>query len=268
MNARNLLQKIDRSSHTPPYVQISRVLAAEAAQWSDAARPFHSEETVAARFAVSRMTARRAIAVLVSDGLLRPVRGRGTFVLPQRLTEALTPTMQFERGWKAAGRDTSARVLRHAMLRAPAEVARRLGVPRATRVLCIRRLRLVDGAPIALDLRFIRTDVAERAGLDEARAAGDILQALWRAGPLVRAEWSIEARLATDEEARLLGAESGSAVLLRSMAYVTPDGVTIAIGETVNRADRVRYALDLPLEEATNSEFVSDIMPALQIASR
>ena len=42
-----------------------------------------SEHELAAQYGVSRVTVRRAVAVLTSDGLLRTLRGRGTFVAEQ-----------------------------------------------------------------------------------------------------------------------------------------------------------------------------------------
>jgi DNA-binding GntR family transcriptional regulator len=38
------------------------------------------EHELAAQYAVSRVTVRRAVAILISEGLLQTLRGRGTFV--------------------------------------------------------------------------------------------------------------------------------------------------------------------------------------------
>ncbi len=96
---------LDRTSHTPPYLQLEAMLAAEAIAWSHPEQPFHSELALAARFGVSRMTARRALDGLVKRKLLRRERGRGSYVTGLRLVEALSPTLNVDRNWRAMGLD-------------------------------------------------------------------------------------------------------------------------------------------------------------------
>ena len=256
---------VDRGSHTPPYLQIQRQLLAEAYSWPDPDVRFHSEQAVASRYGVSRMTARRALSELAAEGILTRRKGSGTFVARRRLTETFTPTMQVARSWRALGFDTTARLLRFETIRASADVLRRLQQPHGASVLLIHRIRVVKGEPVAIDTRFVPADVARCAALTEADATGDILQALWRAGPLDHAEWGIEARLATADEARLLGIAPGSPVLFRTMTYIDRLGQPAAIGQTVNRADRMRYGLQLPLRSAAE-ERDSLSVPQLELA--
>jgi GntR family transcriptional regulator len=257
--------RLDAQSHMPPYLQIRHQLLAEACCWPDPETRFHSEQAVATRYGVSRMTARRALSELAAEGVLRRRKGSGTFVERGRLTEALTPTMQVDRSWRALGFDTRAHVLRFESIRPSSAVLRRLRLTRGVRVLLIHRVRLVKGEPVAIDTRFIPSHVAQRASLTKADAAGDILQALWRAGPLAHADWGIESRLATADEARLLGVVAGSPVLLRIMTYFDHAGKPVAIGQTVNRADRMRYGLQLPLQSPFG-ERESPSLPQLELS--
>ena len=199
---------IDRSLYTPPYVQIEASLAAEAVAWPDGTVPFHSEAAVASRFQVSRMTARRALQGLVERGLLTRARGLGSFVTAPKLVEAFTPTMQVHRAWRTLGLDVEMRVLRFEYLHPGEDACRKLELRRNAKVLYMRRLRLLAGAPIALDDRFIPPAIAKAAKLVRADLAGSILDALWRAGPLSHADWEIEARAADQEEAALLAMSS------------------------------------------------------------
>jgi hypothetical protein len=61
-------EAVDRCSPLPLYAQIARRLAAELPLSSAEAR-FYGDEEAAARFDVSRMTARQAIQQLVDEGL-------------------------------------------------------------------------------------------------------------------------------------------------------------------------------------------------------
>jgi GntR family transcriptional regulator len=245
---------IDRSLYTPPYVQIEASLAAEAVAWPDGTVPFHSEAAVASRFQVSRMTARRALQGLAERGLLRRARGLGSFVTAPKLVEAFTPTMQVHRAWRTLGLDVEMRVLRFEYLHPGEDACRKLELRRNAKVLYMRRLRLLAGAPIALDDRFIPPAIAKAAKLVRADLAGSILDALWRAGPLSHADWEIEARAANQEEAALLAMSPGAPVLSRNMAYTRLDGGVAGIGTSIHRADRMRYALTLPLHTPGSGE--------------
>lgn len=245
---------LDRASHTPPYLQLEAMLAAEAIAWSHPEQPFHSELALAARFGVSRMTARRALDGLVKRKLLRRERGRGSYVTGLRLVEALSPTLNVDRNWRAMGLDVETRVLHFDRRPASTEVAARLQLKRGAGVLYIRRARLVSGGPVALDDRWIPERIADAAQFVEADASGSIINALWRAGPLAHADWEVEARPASPDEAVLLAVVPGSSVLSRAMQYTDAAGAIVAIGTSVHRADRMRYALRLPLYPPGSTE--------------
>ncbi|MEO8715617.1 MAG: UTRA domain-containing protein, partial [Acetobacteraceae bacterium] len=140
------------------------------------------------------------------------------------------------------------RLLRFQHLRPTVAVARRLCVGGAGRtVLFVQRIRAAGDVPIALDERSIVREVAVRAGLTPDTAIGSIIDRLWLAGPLREAEWTIEARLASAAEAALLQVSVEMPVLVRSMSYVSRTGATVLIGQSVHRADLIRFSLRLPL---------------------
>jgi GntR family transcriptional regulator len=232
---------------SPAWTRLARQLAAEAAAWPDPALRFHSEAEIARRFALSRVTVRRALASLVEAGLLDRVRGSGSFVRAATLAEDLTPTMQVDQGWRALGRVPVARVLACRTMRAGAAAAAALGLKRQARVLFVKRVRGADGLALAVDERLVPADVARACGLDATSAAGSILGRLWRAGPLEAVRWSIAARAPTAEEMRLLGIGPAQPVLIRQMTYTDAAGRRVLTGHSVHRADRVRYTLAMPL---------------------
>src|ERR1700716_648581 len=88
-----------------------------------------SEVQLCEEFGVSSITMRRAVATLVTEGLLVRIQGKGTYVAsdhavvqgPPRLT-SFTHDMQL-RGWRS-----TARLLTMETLRAPVPIAHRLGM--------------------------------------------------------------------------------------------------------------------------------------------
>jgi GntR family transcriptional regulator len=70
-----------------------------------------TEDTLIARFEVSRITIRRAIQNLVSRGLVEIHRGKGTFVAAPKITQELTELSGFVEDMRALGRKPTARNL-------------------------------------------------------------------------------------------------------------------------------------------------------------
>ena len=96
----------DARNVTPLYLQLARNLATaiHCGVWS-AGEALPSERTLSDAIGVSRITARKAIELLVEQGLIRRARGAGSFITPRvedplsRLT-GFTKKMQ-QRGFRA-----------------------------------------------------------------------------------------------------------------------------------------------------------------------
>jgi DNA-binding GntR family transcriptional regulator len=74
---------IDREGPTPVYVQLAEIIAARIAAGTYAVgRPIPSEIHMQQEFGVARDTARAAVALLRTRGLVVTVRGKGTYVAP------------------------------------------------------------------------------------------------------------------------------------------------------------------------------------------
>ena len=137
-------------SPIPLYDQLSRVLRRfiEEEQLQPGDR-FPAELAIAAQFGVSRLTVSRAIQVLVDQGWLERVRGRGTFVRVQHpvdlalLSENLSLTEQFPQ--EAALRTD---LIERKVIRPSSKLTCALALPFNARVLFLRRLRFVDDCPV------------------------------------------------------------------------------------------------------------------------
>jgi GntR family transcriptional regulator len=132
------------------HAQLSDALAELAVQelGPDAAIP--SERELMATYGVSRATVRKAIDVLVSDGLLHRVHGKGTFVATPRL-ESRLHLASFSQDMRRRGLEPSTRLLSVELDEPPGEVARALGLDGDGTAWRVDRVRLADGEPIALE---------------------------------------------------------------------------------------------------------------------
>lgn len=114
-----------------------------------------SERELCDRHGVSRITARRAIADLVNEGLLYTVAGKGTFVADRPLRQELRPLVGFDEDLRSQGIPTEARVRDFRRIEADADLAKVLGLRHFSPVLQLSRLRLLRGQPLAVQTSYL-----------------------------------------------------------------------------------------------------------------
>lgn len=124
-----------------------------------------SEPELAAAYAVSRSTIREALQALESDGVVRRIHGLGTFVnqVAPRVAGALEVDLGVTEAVAAANQRLGVQVLRIDEMAAPREIADRLSLPPAGRVLLIERIILANDRPAALAVDAIPQGIAAAA---------------------------------------------------------------------------------------------------------
>jgi GntR family transcriptional regulator len=195
-----------------------------------------TERQLSERFGVSRMTVRQALNGLRADGVLRSVRGVGTFVAQPRLSKGPALTT-FSEDLKARGYQPTTRLIAGEEIAAETHVAIELGIPPGARVLRIERLRLADGSPMCHEEVFL--PASRFPGLlaeDLTHSMYAVLDTkydvrLRRAQQRIRA-MNVDARLA-----ELLGVEPNSAALLVTRISTDEAGRIVERGQSVCRGD-------------------------------
>lgn len=235
---------ISRRSGIPIYQQLQKQLEDLIANGTWRARePLPSETELAAQLGISVMTVRQAMAQLVNKGLIYREKGRGTFVAPRPLEHSAQRLESFTKDMRARGHEPSAQTLLCEVVPAPAQVAADLELFVGAPVLHLRRLRLVDGCPVALhDAYVTRTDIT-RAELD---AVGSLYALLEQRGiELGEAHEVLEAIVADTMTAELLGIRRGAPLIRVTRTtwdrYHTPIETIIAL----YRADLYHYSVIL-----------------------
>src|SRR5467141_1164497 len=145
------------------YSRVETVLASEIAGGDlRVGDQLPTEDSLIARFGVSRITVRRAIQNLVSRGLVEIRRGKGTFVSAPKITQNLAELSGFVEDMHALGRKPTARVIGKEVVTADATVAIRLALTRGERVVRIRRVRLADGIPLSFDETYLPLEIGKK----------------------------------------------------------------------------------------------------------
>lgn len=172
-----------------------------------------TEAELAQQYQVSRITAKRALDELVSQGRAFRQQGRGTFVAQARIRD-ISGFGSFSEDIKSRGMMPSSKILQFKEIEPDEEVRRRLSLPEDEHVYLLKRLRLADDEPVAFETAYLPCRLCE--GLINEDLNTHSLYAILKEKYQLVPTWAdaeIEARAATKEEANLLQLKIGKPVL-------------------------------------------------------
>lgn len=200
-----------------------------------------SERELMAIHGVSRMTVRKAIATLVDEGRVYNVHGSGTYVGSADIFSKTPKLTSFTEDMISRGSVPSSRVLELARVDAPDAVAAALGLAADAEVTHIRRLRLADEVPIAIEDVYVPVSVL---AIESLNLGASLYEQLREAGhDVFRAEQEIKAITLTEHESQLLEVPAAEAALAVTRVSSSRRGQLIEFARTIYRSDRYTFQL-------------------------
>lgn len=241
----------------PVYQQLNSRLRAALGGEYQCGDKFLTERQISDQFSVSRATANKALAGLVSEGLLEFRRGVGTFVRRDLINYDVRSLVSFTEKAKAAGKKPTTRVLSFGKIKAnsvDSRVAEALGVIGDSRLWQMKRLRLADKIPVILEHRYIVSDLCPK--LTKSQAAGSLYDTFTKSNSLAiaGADEIIRAVLLQPGEANSLSAVANSpAIEVTAVGFLDDDQQTPLWWErTLYRGDQYEFHSRLgPIQTAT-----------------
>jgi len=242
---RTLLQavgKLDESSSLPLYQQLQRALrrAIETRVLGpdDALPP---ERDLAEGLRVSRITVRKAIDGLVSEGLLMRRQGSGTFVCA-RFEKNFSKLTSFSEDMRSRGRNPRSVWLKRSTGAVTPEEALTLRSSPGTPVYRFHRIRFADDVPMCLEYATVlATSLPSLEAVDSS-----LYEALEHAGNRpARALQRLRAVLFTAEQAELLQAAERDAGLLVERVGFLKDGRAVEFTQSYFRGDTYDFVAEL-----------------------
>src|ERR1700758_3545784 len=232
---------------SPLYSRVETVLASEIADGAlKVGDQLPTEDSLIARFEVSRITVRRAVQNLVRRGLVEIRRGKGTFVAAPKITQELTELSGFVEDMHAVGRKPTARVLGREIVTADATVASRLALTKGERVVRIRRVRLANGVPISFDDTYLPLEIGKKIMTDNLKVE-PIFSLLERKYdvPLIEAEYKLDAVSAETEVAAALKVKQRSPIFRIERTSYSTGGRPVDYERLHYRGDLVQFVTRL-----------------------
>jgi len=233
---------LDESSPLPLYQQLQRALRQAIENRvlgpDDALPP---ERDLATEFRISRITVRKAIDGLVSEGMLVRRQGSGTFV-SARMEKNFSKLTSFSEDMRARGRTPHSVWLKKSAGSVTPEEALTLRSSPGTPVYRFHRIRFADDAPMAVEYATVLASCLPSIDAVES----SLYEALERAGSRpVRALQRLRAVLLVAEQAELLKAKEKDAGLLVERVGFLRDGGAVEFTQTYYRGEIYDFVAEL-----------------------
>jgi GntR family transcriptional regulator len=204
-----------------------------------------SERQLGIDLGVSRLTVRAALDELVREGYLVRRRGAGTFVAEPKVAKGININ-SFSDDMRERGMRPASRTLDLSVIPAGARLGRILHVSPAEPIVAVKRLRLADGEPMAIELLHVRqvlvpglsaTDLEQNSFYDLLASRYDL--------SIIGGSQTIEPTVTNEEESSALGVPLHSPALLFERVTQSASGDIVEFTSSTYRGDRYRLVTEL-----------------------
>lgn len=245
--------------HKPLYVQIQEFIAELIL--SGKLKPetkIPSEREYSEELGVSRMTVRRALTELVSEGLLERRHGSGTYVAKPRVTYEAQELANYLQAMKERNIAVASQLLEFSEVFASRRLAEQLEVEIGHPLYHVIILRLANRIPVLLERSFFpssRCPNLEEWDL-EKNSILDILVKVYGAN-LSKVSQTIEAVAASETIAKQLRIEQGFPLLMITrIMYNEENGKPVEYSQDFIRSDYARIHHEITLKPPSGEEVV------------
>jgi DNA-binding GntR family transcriptional regulator len=207
-----------------------------------------SEVALAQRLEISRPTLREAMRILAREGFIDIKHGVGAFVADEQrlIWSRLDSIRSFTDLIRSVGGKPGDRRVTLQQSPVPDDVAEAMEIAPQTPVCLIKRVRLIDGAPLAVANEYIPlAGRTEDFGRLKAFTGGSLFNFLReRCGvTLARSNVVIAAVRADAERARLLDVRAGTPLLLLRETHYDPAGKSVLFTVNHHNSNLVHFTL-------------------------
>jgi GntR family transcriptional regulator len=204
-----------------------------------------AERVLSHDLGVSRLTLRAALDELVREGRLTRRRGSGTFVAEPKVAKGMTIT-SFSDDMRLRGLTPGSQTLEFRTIPAGARLGRILHVSPSEPVLSVKRLRLADGEPMAVELLHVPESLFPGLTARDLEESSFYDMMVSRYGiEIVGGTQTVEPTVTGEEESHLLGVPLHSPALLFERITHSAAGETVEYTSSIYRGDRYRIVSEL-----------------------
>jgi len=231
---------IDKTSFTPVYYQLVKILEKEILNGMMPGDALPTEHEISVHFGISRMTVRRAIAQLVQAGMVYAEKGRGTFVAKPQLDNLIFELDGFYAETQQKDMNPNSKLLEVRIVKADENIFKKSSIPIGTRCLYFRVVRKVGSEPLIYETKHIV--YSKKKPLLEA----ELLNSTWsnlvanNGNPPVRSQKTLQVKLLNDHEAKALQVSPITPAFSVEQVFYDIDNNPLGWGISLYRGDRYK----------------------------
>lgn len=227
----------------PLYIQLSDLLREKIEIGTlPFGKPIPSERELSETYGINRMTVRKSIDILVNEGILTKVQGKGTFVKKPKIDSAMDTIQGFGRFLEEQGIIPSSRVIFSGTRLARYKFHKIFGIEEDALVYRLFRLRLGDSEPISVEDSYIPYDMVP--GIEKYDFnIYSLYNILGQYGiKLVEGTEKLEIVRITNPEAKLLALEPGSVAFRLENISRCQNGRIVEFTKSYTHGERFSYS--------------------------
>lgn len=118
-----------------------------------------TEKELIERYEISRVTVRKAMDMLLNEGIIAKRRGYGSFVQNRKLGQTLNKVLHFSNEMEKQGYKSSSKMLINEKVYANKTIAEALSIPEGTPLIHVNRLRFANDEPMCIESAFLVYDM-------------------------------------------------------------------------------------------------------------
>lgn len=164
---------IDTTSPITKYYQLKELLIKniQDGMWPAQAK-ISSEKELCDTYGLSRVTVRKAIDLLVKEGYVYTIKGKGTFVKGKYIEQPLTHFYSFREDLQSRGVNTYSEMRSFETIAADIELANELEIPHGSPAFRIERIFFAGEQPYAREISYIPCSICPELHSDQVQSLG------------------------------------------------------------------------------------------------
>ena len=201
-----------------------------------------SERELAEMFAISRMTARHTLSILEREGVVERRVGAGTFIANNKIEMDFITFNSFTNIMINRGLVPNTQILSMKKIKAKPVLAHKLKLPVDEELVAIKRLRLVNEMPIAIEESFLPEKLVPNIDMiiTDNSSLYQILESEYGI-VLVKAKTHMQVSISTESDSKLLKIRSESPCILQEAVAFDRNEREIEFSTSLTRSDIVRF---------------------------
>jgi DNA-binding GntR family transcriptional regulator len=247
------IKRVDRKSFEPSYTQLVNIIQEQIANGElRAGDRLPSESQLCKYHKVSPMTVRRAINILVEQGYVIAEQGRGTFIKPIQVWEAVFRLDELQHMLEDP-QNSEVKILELRLVPADDRTSTKMGIAPGKPVLYIRRLIYSHGKPLLYHREFLIYDPLRPIVESEMEVTS--LKGLFKGeknSALKRGTLTIEATVLTPEESQILKLAKPNAAFRLEHIFYDFDDKPVSWGWFICPGDYLRFTATVGVPDKEN----------------